>query len=40
LTERVKGLYNPEKLIANRVEDELMDDKIKYRVFTAEPRKR
>lgn len=40
LTERVKSLYNPEKLIANRVEDELMDDRIKYRVFTAEPRKR
>ena len=40
LTDRVKGLYNPEKLIANRVEDELMDDRIKYRVFTAEPRKR
>jgi putative nucleotide binding protein len=40
LIERVKGLYNPEKLIANRVEDELMDDKIKYRVFIAEPRKR
>jgi putative nucleotide binding protein len=38
LTERVKGLYNPEKLIANRVEDELMDEKIKYRVFTVDPR--
>jgi putative nucleotide binding protein len=40
LTDRVKGLYNPEKLITNRVEDELMDDRIKYRVFTADPRKR
>ncbi|HOT07817.1 MAG: hypothetical protein A4E45_01035 [Methanosaeta sp. PtaB.Bin039] len=38
LTERVKGLYNPEKLIAKRVEDELVDDRIKYRVFTTEPR--
>ncbi|RQW80621.1 MAG: DUF655 domain-containing protein [Methanothrix sp.] len=40
LTERVKGLHNPEKLIAKRVEDELMDDKIKYRIFTTVPRMR
>lgn len=40
LTERIKGLHNPEKLIAKRVEDELMDDKIKYRVFTTMPRMR
>ena len=40
LTERVKGLHNPEKLISKRVEDELMDDKIKYRVFTTVPRMR
>lgn len=40
LTERVKGLHNPEKLIAKRVEDELMDERIKYRVFTAEPRRK
>lgn len=40
LTERIKGLHNPEKLIAKRVEDELMDEKIKYRVFTAEPRRK
>jgi putative nucleotide binding protein len=38
LTERVKGLHNPEKLIAKRVEDELMDDRIKYRIFTTLPR--
>jgi len=38
LTERVKSLHNPEKLIARRIEDELMDDKIKYRIFTTEPR--
>ena len=38
LMERVKGLHNPEKLIAKRIEDELMDDKIKYRVFTTVPR--
>ncbi len=40
LTERVKGLHNPEKLIAKRVEDELMDERIKYRVFTSLPRMR
>lgn len=40
LTERVKGLHNPEKLITKRVEDELMDDRIKYRVFTTIPRGR
>jgi putative nucleotide binding protein len=34
LVERVKGLHTPEKLIANRVMDELKDDNIKYRVFT------
>jgi putative nucleotide binding protein len=40
LMERVKGLHNPEKIICKRVEDELMDDKIKYRVFTTMPRMR
>lgn len=40
LTDRVKGLYNPEKLIAKRIEDELADPRIKYRIFTAEPRRR
>lgn len=40
LSERVKGLHYPEKLIAKRVEDELMDDRIKYRIFTAAPRLR
>jgi putative nucleotide binding protein len=34
LVERVKGLHAPEKLIANRVMDELKDDNIKYRIFT------
>ncbi|MGV8088902.1 MAG: DUF655 domain-containing protein [Methanothrix sp.] len=38
LVERVKGLHNPEKLIAKRIEDELMDYRIKYRVFTTMPR--
>lgn len=40
LSERVKGIHNPEKLIAKRVEDELVDDRIKYRVFTTEPRRK
>ena len=40
LMERVKGLHYPEKLIAKRVEDELVDDRIKYRVFTTTPRMR
>jgi putative nucleotide binding protein len=40
LMERVKGLHNPEKIICKRVEDELMDDKIKYRIFTTMPRMR
>lgn len=34
LVERVKGLHAPEKLISNRVMDELQDDTIKYRIFT------
>ncbi len=40
LTGRVKGVYNPEKLISNRIEEELMDGRIRYRIFTREPRKR
>ncbi len=34
LVERVKGLHAPEKLVMNRVIDELKDDNIKYRIFT------
>ena len=34
LVSRVKGLHAPEKLITNRVLEELKDDSIKYRVFT------
>lgn len=40
LMERVKGLHYPERLIAKRVEDELVDDRIKYRIFTTAPRMR
>lgn len=34
LVEKVKGLHAPEKLIMNRVIDELKDETIKYRIFT------
>jgi putative nucleotide binding protein len=34
LVERIKGIHAPEKLITNRVIDELKDDNIKYRIFT------
>ncbi len=34
LVDRVKGLHAPEKLIANRVMEELKDESIKYRIFT------
>ncbi len=34
LVDRVKGLHAPEKLITNRVLDELKDENIKYRIFT------
>lgn len=30
---RVKGLYHPEKIIGKRIEDELKDEKSKYRLF-------
>lgn len=35
ISERVKGLYHPEKLIARRIEEELMDENCKYRLFTS-----
>jgi putative nucleotide binding protein len=34
LTKRVKGLHHPEKIIAKRIEDEIIDEHIKYRLFT------
>jgi putative nucleotide binding protein len=40
LSGRVKGIYNPEKLVASRVEEELKDERVKYRVFTKEMRRR
>ena len=39
LIERVKGLHTPEKLIVNRIIDELRDEHIKYRLFTSPPKK-
>lgn len=35
LVSRVKGLHAPEKLFTNRILEELKDENIKYRVFTA-----
>ncbi len=34
LVTRVKGLHAPEKLLTNRIMEELKDENIKYRVFT------
>ncbi|MBN1762698.1 MAG: DUF655 domain-containing protein [Methanomicrobia archaeon] len=34
LTKRVKGLHHPEKILAKRIEDEIIDENIKYRLFT------
>ncbi len=34
LTKRVKGLHHPEKIIAKRIEDEIMEENMKYKIFT------
>jgi putative nucleotide binding protein len=34
LTKRVKGLHHPEKILAKRIEDEIIEETIKYRLFT------
>jgi putative nucleotide binding protein len=34
LTKRVKGLHHPEKILAKRIEEEVMQEDIKYRLFT------
>ena len=34
LNDRVTGLHAPEKIILNRILEELKDDRIKYRLFT------
>ena len=33
LEERVKGLHHPDKLIARRIEEEIKDETIKYRMY-------
>ena len=33
ITKRVKGLHHPEKIIANRIEDELINEDTKYKIF-------
>jgi len=33
LTKRVKGLHHPEKTIAKRIEDEIMEEDTKYKIF-------
>jgi len=33
LTKRVKGLHHPEKIIAKRIEDEMMEEDMKYKIF-------
>jgi len=35
LTKRVKGLHHPEKILVKRIEEEIMDESIKYKLFTA-----
>ena len=35
LTKRVKGLHHPEKILAKRIEEEIMEDNIKYKLFTS-----
>ena len=34
LTKRVKGLHHPEKIIAKRIEEEIMEESMKYKIFT------
>ena len=34
LHERVGGVHSPQKIVAHRIEEELKDDRIKYRLFT------
>jgi putative nucleotide binding protein len=40
ISERVKHLAHPEKLIARRIEEELMDSSQKYRLFARSPLKK
>lgn len=36
---RIGSLHSPQKMISNRIIDELKDENIKYRIFTTPPRK-
>lgn len=33
LTKRVKGLHHPEKILAKRIEEEIVEENIKYKMF-------
>ncbi len=33
LTKRVKGLHHPERIIAKRIEEEIIDEDVKYKIF-------
>jgi putative nucleotide binding protein len=39
IRERIPSLHDPAKVIAHRIESELKDDFIKYRLFTTPPRR-
>jgi putative nucleotide binding protein len=39
IRERIPSLHDPAKVIAHRIQDELKDDFIKYRLFTTPPRR-
>ncbi|MDW7733149.1 MAG: DUF655 domain-containing protein, partial [Methanolobus sp.] len=39
LHSRVGGVHSPQKVISNRIVEELKDDNIKYRLFTLPPRR-
>ena len=34
LSKRVKGLHHPEKILAKRIEEEIADENVKYKLFT------
>jgi putative nucleotide binding protein len=39
IRERIPSLHDPAKVLAHRIEEELKDDFIKYRLFTTPPRR-
>jgi putative nucleotide binding protein len=39
IRERIPSLHDPAKVISHRIEEELKDDFIKYRLFTIPPRR-